>query len=159
MCFGAHPLWGRKHILNKTPLKFRDNPVKVCLPFETKLLPAVLLFSRLFSWNYRYCYRLEIRTNSFNYHYRYRLGVRSHPFISIGSRLPSWKSLELICQKWPLQLQSPWPLTGVIRAVRAWDPKEVDFFSNLFWPRGQEAPRTFFRLFWDFGPEGPEWTL
>ena len=29
-------------------------------------------------------------------------------------------------------------------------------FFNLFWPRGREAPGTFFRRFWDFGPEGPE---
>ena len=29
-------------------------------------------------------------------------------------------------------------------------------FFNLFGPRGREAPATFFRLFWDFGPEGPE---
>ena len=50
----------------------------------------------LFSQNYRYRYRLEIRMNSFNYHYRYRLGVRSHIFISIDSQLPSWKSFELI---------------------------------------------------------------
>ena len=30
-----------------------------------------------------------------------------------------------------------------------------DFFVNLFRPRGRKAPGTFFRLFWDFGPKGP----
>ena len=69
-----------------------------------KLLPAVLLFLRIyFSPNCRYRYRLEIRTN---FHYRYRLGVRSHPFISIDSQLPSWKSFELIFPKLPLLFPS-----------------------------------------------------
>ena len=54
---------------------------KAFATFESKLLPAVLLFLRI-----RYRYRLEIRMN---FHYRYRLGVRSHPFISIDSQLPS----------------------------------------------------------------------
>ena len=47
----------------------------------------------------RWCllrWRLTLSENLFNFHYRYRLGVRSHPFISIGSQLPSWKSFELI---------------------------------------------------------------
>ena len=50
---------------------------------------SFVTLENLFSQNYRYRYCLEIRMNSFNYHYRYRLGVRSHPFISIGSQLPS----------------------------------------------------------------------
>ena len=41
-----------------------------------------------------------------NFHYRYPLGVRSHPFISIDSQLPSWKSFELIFPKFPLPLPS-----------------------------------------------------
>ena len=52
---------------------------------------SLVVIDNLFPQNYRYRYRLEIRTNSFNYHYRYRLGVRSHPFISIDSQLPSGK--------------------------------------------------------------------
>ena len=55
---------------------------------------SLVTLENWFPPNYRY--RLEIRMNSFNYRYRYRLGVRSHPFISIDSQLPSWKSCELI---------------------------------------------------------------
>ena len=75
------------------------------IPFESKLLPAVLLFLRinLVSPNYRYRYRLEIRMN---FHYRYRLGARSHPFIAIDSGSPSRKSFELIFPKLPLPLPS-----------------------------------------------------
>ena len=47
---------------------------------------SLVILENLFSPNYRYRYRLEIRMN---FHYRYRLGVRSHPFISIDSQLPS----------------------------------------------------------------------
>ena len=78
----------------------------------------------------------------------------------------------------PLLLQPAWPLTGVIRALRARNPglsapgsKKVEkgskkgwksrkngyfltrfcpffrLFFNLFWPRGQEAPGTFFDFF------------
>ena len=50
---------------------------------------SLVILENVFSPNYRYRYRLEIRMNSFNYHYRYRLGVRSHPFISIDSQLSS----------------------------------------------------------------------
>ena len=50
---------------------------------------SLVILENLFSQNYRYRYRLEIRMNSFNYRYRYRLGVRSHPFISSDSQLPS----------------------------------------------------------------------
>ena len=44
---------------------------------------SLVIFENLFSPNYRYRYRLEIRMN---FHYRYRLVVRSHPFISIDSQ-------------------------------------------------------------------------
>ena len=47
---------------------------------------SLVILENLFSPNYRYRYRLEIRMN---FHYRYRLGVCSHPFISIDSQLPS----------------------------------------------------------------------
>ena len=50
---------------------------------------SLVTLENLFSQNYRYRYRLEIRMNSFNYHDRYHLGIRSHPFISIDSQLPS----------------------------------------------------------------------
>ena len=55
---------------------------------------SLVVLENLFSQNYSYRYRLEIRMNSFNYHYRYRLGVRSHRFMSIDSQMPSWKSFE-----------------------------------------------------------------
>ena len=64
---------------------------------------SLVILGNLFPENYRYRYRLEIRMN---FHYRYRLGVRSHPFISIDSQLPSWKSFELIFPKLPLPLPS-----------------------------------------------------
>ena len=57
---------------------------------------SLVTLENLFPENYRYRYRLEIRTN---YHYRYRLGPRSRPFISIDSQLPSRKSFELIFAK------------------------------------------------------------
>ena len=47
---------------------------------------SLVTLENLFTPNYRYRYRHEIRTN---FHYRYRLGVRSHPFISIDFQLPS----------------------------------------------------------------------
>ena len=50
---------------------------------------SLVIIKNLFLQNCRYQYRLEIRMNSCSYHYHYRLGVRSHPFISIGSQLPS----------------------------------------------------------------------
>ena len=67
---------------------------------------SLVTLENLFPQNSRYRYRLEIRMNSFNYHYSYRLGVRSHPFISIDSQLPSWKSFELFSPKLPLPLPS-----------------------------------------------------
>ena len=71
---------------------------------DSELLPAVLVtLENLFPRNFRYRYRLEILMN---FHYRYRPGVRSHPFISIDSQLPSWKSVELIFPKLPLPLPS-----------------------------------------------------
>ena len=57
------------------------------LTVRVKIITGSLVtLENLFSPNYRYRYRLEIRMN---FHYRYRLGVRSHPFISIDSQLPS----------------------------------------------------------------------
>ena len=67
---------------------------------------SLVTLENLFPQNYRYRYRLETQMNSCSYHYRYHLGVRSHPFISIDSHLPSWKSFELIFQKLPLPLPS-----------------------------------------------------
>ena len=61
-----------------------------------KIAGSLVIIENLFAQNYRY--RLEFRMNSLNYHCRYRLGVHSHPFISIDSQLPSWKSFELIFQ-------------------------------------------------------------
>ena len=62
------------------------------IPVRVKIITGSLVtLENLFPENYRYRYRLEIRTN---YHYRYRLGVRSRPFISIDSQLPSRKSFE-----------------------------------------------------------------
>ena len=64
---------------------------------------SLVILENLFSENYRYRYRLEIRMN---YQYRYRLGPCSRPFISIDSQLPSRKSFELIFSKLPLPLPS-----------------------------------------------------
>ena len=58
------------------------------------IIGSLVILENLFPPNHSYRYRLEIRMNSFNDHYRFRLGVRSHPFISIGSQLPSWKAFE-----------------------------------------------------------------
>ena len=64
---------------------------------------SLVTLENLFPENYRYRYRLEIRTN---YHCRYRLGPHSHPFMSIDSQLPSRKSFELISPKLLLPLPS-----------------------------------------------------
>ena len=67
-----------------------DNSGPAVYTIRVKFITGSLVtLNNLFPQHYRYRYRLEIRMNSFNYHYRYRLGIRSHPFISVGSQLPS----------------------------------------------------------------------
>ena len=75
------------------------SPGPFVLPFESKLLPAVLLLWRIDFPKITVTVtvlKFFFRINFYDFHYRYRLGVRSHPFISIDSQLPSWKSFELI---------------------------------------------------------------
>ena len=77
------------------------------IPFQSKLLPAVLLLLRIYFPKITVTVTvLKFGWIHFNYHYRYHLGVRSRPFISIDSRLSSWKSCALISQKLPLPLPS-----------------------------------------------------
>ena len=74
------------------------------LPFESKLLPAVLLLLRIYFP--KITVTVTVLKFGWKLPFRYRLGVRSHTFISMDSQLPSWKSFELISPKLPLPLPS-----------------------------------------------------
>ena len=92
----GHPHWDNFSVLCKVNGNFAYFQAVelfiLFLPFTVRvkmITGSLVTLGSLFAPNYRYRCRLGARTNSFNYHYLYRLGIRSHPFISIGSQLPS----------------------------------------------------------------------